>query len=110
MNETDAKVLLMNAGTFALSFAQIEMTLKISLLVIWDLSLRPSIAGMLGDDPVAITQFFAEYTLFSNCILWLSRKEGLPNITLAPILQNLSSESCFCKVFMTDLILLTTSL
>jgi hypothetical protein len=33
MTETDAKVLLMNAGTFALSFAQIEMTLKIALLV-----------------------------------------------------------------------------
>lgn len=34
MNETDAKVLLMNAGTFAISFAQIEMALKIALLII----------------------------------------------------------------------------
>lgn len=34
MNETDVKVLLMNAGTFAISFAQIEMALKITLLAI----------------------------------------------------------------------------
>jgi hypothetical protein len=34
MNETDVKVLLMNAGTFAISFAQIEMALKIALLII----------------------------------------------------------------------------
>jgi len=34
MNETDVKVLLMNASTFAISFAQIEMALKIALLII----------------------------------------------------------------------------
>lgn len=34
MTETDAKVLLMNASTFAISFAQIEMALKIALLVL----------------------------------------------------------------------------
>jgi|32_taG_2_1085360.scaffolds.fasta_scaffold11780_5 hypothetical protein len=34
MNETDVKVLLMNASTFAISFSQIEMALKITLLVL----------------------------------------------------------------------------
>jgi len=34
MNETDVKVLLMNASTFAISFSHIEMALKIMLLVI----------------------------------------------------------------------------
>jgi len=34
MNETDIKVLLLNASTFAISFAQIEMALKIALLII----------------------------------------------------------------------------
>lgn len=34
MNETDVKVLLMNASTFAISFSQIEMALKIALLII----------------------------------------------------------------------------
>jgi hypothetical protein len=34
MNETDIKVLLLNASTFAISFAQIEMALKITLLII----------------------------------------------------------------------------
>jgi hypothetical protein len=34
MTETDIKVLLMNASTFAISFAQIEMALKITLLLL----------------------------------------------------------------------------
>jgi hypothetical protein len=34
MNETDIKVFLLNASTFAISFAQIEMALKIALLII----------------------------------------------------------------------------
>ena len=34
MNETDIKVMLLNASTFIVSFAQIEMALKIALLVI----------------------------------------------------------------------------
>ena len=34
MTETDIKVLLFNASTFAISFAQIEMALKITLLLI----------------------------------------------------------------------------
>jgi len=34
MTETDAKVILVNAGTFAISFSQIEMALKIALLVL----------------------------------------------------------------------------
>lgn len=34
MTETDIKVLLLNASTFAISFAQIEMALKITLLLI----------------------------------------------------------------------------
>lgn len=34
MTETDIKVLLMNASTFAISFAQIEMALKIMLLLL----------------------------------------------------------------------------
>ena len=34
MTETDAKVILVNAGTFALSFSEIEMVLKITLLVL----------------------------------------------------------------------------
>lgn len=34
MTETDTKVLLMNASTFAISFSQIEMALKIALLLI----------------------------------------------------------------------------
>jgi hypothetical protein len=34
MNETDIKVLLLNASTFAISFAQIEMALKITLLLL----------------------------------------------------------------------------
>ena len=34
MTETDIKVLLLNASTFAISFAQIEMALKITLLLL----------------------------------------------------------------------------
>ena len=34
MTDTDIKVLLMNASTFAISFSQIEMALKITLLLI----------------------------------------------------------------------------
>lgn len=34
MNETDIKVMLLNAATFTISFAQIEMALKIALLLI----------------------------------------------------------------------------
>ena len=34
MNETDIKVLLLNASTFVITFAQIEMALKVALLVI----------------------------------------------------------------------------
>jgi hypothetical protein len=34
MNEGDIKLLLFNASTFILSFAQIEMALKIALLII----------------------------------------------------------------------------
>lgn len=34
MNETDVKVMLLNASTFIVSFAQIEMALKIALLII----------------------------------------------------------------------------
>ena len=34
MNETDIKVMLLNASTFVITFAQIEMALKIALLVI----------------------------------------------------------------------------
>lgn len=34
MNETDVKVLLMNASTFAISFSQIETALQITLLVL----------------------------------------------------------------------------
>jgi len=34
MTETDIKVFLMNASTFAISFSQIEMALKIALLLI----------------------------------------------------------------------------
>lgn len=34
MTETDIKVMLLNASTFAISFAQIEMVLKLSLLII----------------------------------------------------------------------------
>lgn len=34
MTETDIKVMLLNASTFVLSFAQIEMALKIALLII----------------------------------------------------------------------------
>ena len=34
MTESDIKVMLLNASTFALTFAQIEMLLKISLLII----------------------------------------------------------------------------
>jgi len=34
MNETDIKVMLLNASTFIVSFAQVEMALKITLLVI----------------------------------------------------------------------------
>lgn len=34
MTETDIKVLLMNTSTFAISFAQIEMALKIMLLLL----------------------------------------------------------------------------
>lgn len=34
MNETDIKVMLLNASTFVISFAQIEMALKIALLII----------------------------------------------------------------------------
>ena len=34
MNETDIKVMLLNATTFTISFAHIEAALKIALLVI----------------------------------------------------------------------------
>ena len=34
MNEADVRLLLLNASTFIISFAQIEMALKISLLLI----------------------------------------------------------------------------
>ena len=34
MNETDIRVMLLNAGTFVITFAQIEMALKIALLLI----------------------------------------------------------------------------
>lgn len=34
MTETDIKLLLLNASTFAISFAQIEMALKITLLLL----------------------------------------------------------------------------
>jgi len=34
MNEGDIKLLLLNASTFIISFAQIEMLLKIALLLI----------------------------------------------------------------------------
>jgi len=34
MTESDIKVMLLNASTFIISFAQIEMILKISLLLI----------------------------------------------------------------------------
>ena len=34
MTETDAKVILMNAGTFAISFSDIEMALQLALLVL----------------------------------------------------------------------------
>jgi hypothetical protein len=34
INSTDIKVILLNASTFVLSFAQIEMVLKIALLAI----------------------------------------------------------------------------
>lgn len=33
MTETDIKVMLLNASTFVISFAQIEMALKIALLL-----------------------------------------------------------------------------
>jgi hypothetical protein len=34
MTETDIKVMLLNAGTFAISFSQIEEVLKLALLLI----------------------------------------------------------------------------
>lgn len=34
MTETDIKVMLLNASTFAISFSQVEMALKILLLII----------------------------------------------------------------------------
>jgi hypothetical protein len=34
MTETDMKVMLLNASTFVITFAQIEMALKIALLLI----------------------------------------------------------------------------
>lgn len=34
MNEGDIKLLLLNASTFIISFAQIEMALKIALLLV----------------------------------------------------------------------------
>ena len=34
MNETDIKVMLLNASTFVITFAQIEMAVKVALLVI----------------------------------------------------------------------------
>ena len=34
MNETDIKVMMLNASTFIVSFAEIEMALKIALLLI----------------------------------------------------------------------------
>lgn len=34
MNDADIKVMLLNASTFAVSFSQLEMTLKIMLLLI----------------------------------------------------------------------------
>lgn len=34
ISETDIKVMLLNASTFVISFAEIEMALKIALLVI----------------------------------------------------------------------------
>jgi hypothetical protein len=34
MNETDIKLMLLNTSTFAISFAQVEMALKIALLII----------------------------------------------------------------------------
>jgi hypothetical protein len=34
MTETDIKVMLLNASTFAISFSEVEMALKILLLII----------------------------------------------------------------------------
>ena len=34
MSETDIRVMLLNASTFAITFAQVEMALKLALLVI----------------------------------------------------------------------------
>ena len=34
MNETDIKVMLLNASAFVITFAQIEMALKVALLII----------------------------------------------------------------------------
>jgi hypothetical protein len=34
MNETDIRVMLLNASTFAITFAQVEMALKLALLLI----------------------------------------------------------------------------
>lgn len=34
MTETDIRVMLLNASTFAITFAQVEMALKLALLVI----------------------------------------------------------------------------
>ncbi len=48
--------------------------------------------GMAGDEPVAITQFFAEYVFLFNRMVCSSENVGLPNSTFAPKEQNLSSE------------------
>ena len=48
-----------------------------------------------ADEPVAITHVFAENVLPFNRMLCSSVKAGWPYSTLAPRLQNLSSESCF---------------
>ncbi len=62
----------------------------------------PLTSGTAAEEPVAITQVFADTDLPFSRTECSSANSGLPNSTLVPRLQKRSSESCFWMAAITE--------